>query len=156
VIVLTAFYCDPEHVNRRYSSSFTRLHINFVDSLTVLNAQKALHRQHSHQLNIVQQRKTMRDGTPFSRLTILTILCFETDSTLHCQRNPFFDCTSSNTVHPSFVTAPVGPVKTVLFYLTISLIPRNSYAIDKNPHQIVCSKHYLTITFNRVQKAHWS
>jgi hypothetical protein len=143
-------------VNRRISSSFTRFRINFVDILTALNAQKALHRQHSHQLNIVLQKTTRRDGTPFSRLTILTILCFETDSTLHCQRHPFFDCTSSNTVQPSIVTAYVGPVKTVWFYITISLIPRNSYAIDKNPQQIVCSKHYLTITFNRVQKAHWS
>ncbi len=56
----------------------------------------------------------MRDGRTVFGLTFLTIVVFETKSTLHCHHLPIFANTSSNSVHPSIVTALVGAVKPVL------------------------------------------
>jgi hypothetical protein len=65
-------------------------------------------------LTIIQHWITMWDRRTSSRLTLLTILFFETKSTLYCYQLPFSAYNSSNTVHPSFGTALVCPVNPVL------------------------------------------
>ena len=58
-------------------------------------------------------------------LAFLTILLFETESTLHRYHLPFFAGISSNTVLPVFVTVLVG-LDHVLVWLHLSLKPKNS------------------------------
>ena len=88
--------------------SFIEILKIFFAVLTALDSHSALIKAYFHSPSIVQHRITMRGGRTVFGLTSLTTLFFETKSTLHCHHLPFFANTSSNTVHPSFVTELVG------------------------------------------------
>jgi hypothetical protein len=76
--------------------------------------------------SIGQDKITMRHGRTVSGLTFLTKLLFEEKSIKHCYHLKFFAKSSSNTVHSSFVTELVNPVKQDFTQLTFSLKPKNS------------------------------
>ena len=84
----------------------------------------------------------MRDRKTVFGLTFLTILVYETKSTLHCHHIPFLAYTSSNTVNPSLVSDLLG--------LKIS------DKKVKNTKQFKCSEHYMAIIINRIRKSHSS